>query len=279
MFMKNMKRKVAAATRIGGFHNLRLSTIVASLAFLGLGVALSAPASAAPLIFDRGLPTANLNNAAGASRSNVAWGDQVASTVSVGDNFTLSGSSSYHIDTIRVWVVDGASPSTPPAANAYQLWLGTDSGASTSVAQIASSSSVTVTTYSGGASYQGSSGTFRDIYQVDFSGLNLLVAAGTYAFGVSGVTEPGMTTPFLHASNAALSGSTQMGPNDGIIYGFTNTGAMDVANGYPWATIGGWDKTSDINVQVFGTVPEPASLALLGLGVAGFGFMRRRRAA
>ena len=278
MLINITKRKFAALASIGRVHYLRLSTVIGSLALLGLGVALSAPASAAPLIFDRGLPTANLNNAAGANRSNVAWGDNVASTVSVGDNFTLSGSSSYLIDTIRVWVVDGTSPSTPPAANAYQLWFGNDAGAATSVAQIANSSSVTVTTYSGGASYQGSSGTFRDIYHFDFSGLNLLVAAGTYAFSVSGVTESGMTTPFLHASNAALSGSTQMGPNDGIIYGFTNTGAMDVANGYPWATIGGWDKTSDINLQVFGTVPEPASLALLGLGLAALGVVRRRKA-
>ena len=39
------------------------------------------------LVFDRGLPTANLNNAAGANRSNVAWafdGDYIT-----GDDFSF----------------------------------------------------------------------------------------------------------------------------------------------------------------------------------------------
>jgi hypothetical protein len=230
-------------------------------------------ASADPIIFDRGLPTANLNNAAGASRSNVAWADNVASTVSIGDNFSLTGNNL--VSDIRVWVI---SRSTAPIANnAFQLWLGDDIGAGTIVTTQAFSTSVVSTTYADSTTYQGSAGDSIAIYQVDFSGLNLLLSGGTYAFGVSGFADPNNSTPFLHASNGPLSGSTQTG-SDGIIYGFTSAGLMDTGNGYPWLSIGGWDKASDINVQVFGEqVPEPGSIALVCVGLAGLGFMRRKK--
>lgn len=246
---------------------------VAAACILALAGVCSSAAFASALLFDRGLPTANLNNAAGASRSNVAWADNVATTVSIGDNFTLTGAST--VNDIRVWVI---SSSANLAANAFQLSLGTDAGAATVVSNISSSTSVVSTTYIDGSQYQGSSGRYLNIYQVDFGSLALALGAGTYAFGVSGVTDPGyapaLTTPFLSASNGPLSGSTQMG-DDGVVYGFTAAGAMDVANGYPWNSIGGWDKTSDINVQVFG-VPEPTSMALVGIALFGVAAMRRR---
>jgi hypothetical protein len=274
--MSTLETASAECARLG--RSFGLPAIVLSLAAAGMSVGGSSPASAAQLVFDRGLPTTNLNNAAGASRSNVAWGDG-GTTFSMGDNFTLSAPAHYLIDEIRVWVVGGPAS---PAANAFSLWFGVDAGATTSVSFKTLSSSAALTTYNGIDTYQGSSGTFRDMYEVQFTGLNLFVTEGTYAFGVSGPPgppgPPDLTTPYLHASNGPLGGVPHMGP-DGIVYGFTLAGAMDIGNGYPWASIGGWDKISDINVQVFADVPEPASLAIFGLGLAAFGYARRRRSA
>ncbi|MDR3537137.1 MAG: PEP-CTERM sorting domain-containing protein [Acetobacteraceae bacterium] len=253
---------------------LLLSNIALSVAVLGFGACLTRPAVAAPtLVFDRGLPTENLNNAAGDSRSNVSWAD-TGTTQSIGDTFTLSGvaGTNYSIDTIRVWIVADA-----PVASSFSLWFGADAGAGTVVQLVSSATpSISAVTYANGQTYQGSNGSYYGLYELDFSGVGILATPGTYAFSVSGSdgSAPSMNTPYLHASNADLSGSTQMGPNDGLIYGFTSTGSMD--NGYPWASIGGWNKPSDINVQVFADVPEPSALAIFGLGLAVFGIIRRR---
>lgn len=236
---------------------------------LGLGVMLTVPAAASQLVFDRGLPTANLNTL-GANQSNVSWADNGAT--SIGDNFTLAAPANYLITDIRIWVVGSSLPLT---SSSFGLWFGTDSGISTNVSYKGQSSSVISTTYSNSQGLQTATANYP-LYQVDFTGLNLLVPQGTYAFGVSGVTDPGVaTTPFLSASNAALSGSPQGAPTDGLIYAFDGSGAM--ASGYPWNSIGGWNKTSDINVQVFADVPEPASMLVLAVGALGAGIARRRR--
>jgi hypothetical protein len=250
-----------------------MQRMAAALCGLAASVVVSAVAAASPIIFDRGLPTANLNHAAGANRSNVAWAD-AGSTMSIGDNFSLAYWSV--IDTVRVWVV--TRDANLPAANAYTLLLGNDLGNSTVVSPAASSTSVSIATYSGGATYQATNGDMITIFQVDFAGLNLVVGPGTLAFGITGPARSDLNTPFVHASNGPLSGSTQTG-SDGVIYGFDSFGAMDIGNGWPWmSSISGWDKNSDINIQVFGSVPEPGTLVLLAfalLGVAGFALMRR----
>src|ERR1039458_6330459 len=66
------------------------------------------------MVFDRGLPTANLNNAAGANRSNVAWGGYTPSGkyYAEGDTFNFGTTGqTYTITDLRVWIVgSGTTP-------------------------------------------------------------------------------------------------------------------------------------------------------------------------
>jgi len=229
------------------------------------------------LLYSYGLPTANLNNAAGADRSNVAWADYTpygGEQWAIGDVFTLGGSSD--ITDLRVWIV--AEDSQPPSSMWSDLTLyggpiaGTIAPLST-VATDGSDPNVTFqsVTYAGGSTYQGSSGSYIDIYQVDFS-LNWGVDGGTqYGFFVGGTPTalnqslyPPGVSPFLSASNAALSGlsASEQANADGLVWEIGINGSTITPDSFD--TNGdGWDKSSDVNVQLYGT-PEPSSLLLLG---------------
>lgn len=253
-------------------------------AIVALALAGGACANADSLLLDRGLPTANLNDAAGANRSNVAWADAESSNnpsdyYLPGDNFTLGGTGSYQIHDITVWVVGHAAPS------GLSL-LGGVAG-SPAMSTISSNFSATPTAYADSTTYQGSSGSSIPIYQVDFS-VNVDVNAGqTYDFFLNGPwTADGSfyVNSFLHASNGPLSGSTQQGSDGQLLWLHVNGSSQDVeswySSGTPTGTSpfgAGWDKNSDANVQVFGVsaTPLPSSvwggialLGLLGLGGA-----------
>jgi hypothetical protein len=234
------------------------------------------------LVVDRGLPSINLNNAAGTSRSNVTWASEKA-TGFTGDDFMFGTvGQQYVIDSLTVW----GAQYNPLSLDINNIWLYL--GKAGGSLALASTGAVTGNTNSnpnishtyvnypdGTTGYQGNSGGFYPICQTTFSGLNYLVDGGVkYNFGVNG-------DKYLwwnHASNAALSGTTQNGA-DGKYLEFDTANLSSVtvwdSNGY------GWDKSSDINVQIYATaVPEPVTMAGLALGIGGLvRYMRKRRMA
>jgi len=235
-----------------------------------LTAALSGTVIAAPMLVDRGLPTANLNNAAGSNRSNVAWtegGNNPALYEVDGDTFTNTSAQSWSIDTIRMWTVE-------PNMTTASLWGGTDGS---TIGVVSGSGVISSATYADGTTYQGSSGGSRAMQQVDFA-VNITLAAGqTYDFFLSG-TDGDYAAPFSHASNSALSGSPQEGADGSMLWAQVVGGVLTVGGMWDSNQPGAWDKSSDINVQVFGNaIPEPASLALFGLALAGLAVSRRRK--
>jgi len=251
-----------------GFNRKALATACAFALVAGFNSA----ALASPILVDRGLPTANLNNAAGANRSNVAWvfGGKSSSDDAnywlVGDTFTNTSSQNWLIDLIRLWAVG-------PATTAV-LYGGVGNSAVNVVSTGAVSGPVT---YAGGNTYQGSSGGSIDMFQLDFA-VNLALAPGeTFNFFLDG-TGGSYVIPFAHASNAARSGSPQQGADDSMLEVNVVNGAVVPGSIGPWSSQGyGWDKASDVNVQAFGQVPEPSSIALMGAALLGAAAARRRR--
>lgn len=223
-------------------------------------------AVAGPILVDRGLPNINLNAAAGADRSNVAWAYESYTSGDyfiVGDSFSNTSTDTWAVDSIRLWTV-GRTDS---------VFLRDLSGA-------AVLGSIINTTYPDAAS-----SLYNDnlaLHQVDFV-VNFLLAPGqNYSFFVDGAGSAemgqGTSVPFAHASNAALSGTMQDGADDLILYARILGGTLDPLSVGSIDMRPYWDKASDLNVQVFGkAIPEPAtlSLTLLGLGFIGLLSLRR----
>lgn len=255
-------------------------------------------ANAAPVVFDRGLPTANLNDTSGAARSNVSWGYGAWSpTYYSGDDFTLSAGSQWKIDTLRVWATIGRNSALSPSLiaerySSISLYGGADATlvnlmSGNTVGNGTDNANITISQvhYVDGSDYD-SFGNQLNLFQFDFHNLNWVVDGGvTQYFSVAGVDNASEATYrpfFMHASNAALGGPHADGADDryaafydngagGLTFdGLENSGAVN----------GGWDKSSDINVQVEATkVPEPASIALFGAALLGLCASRRKRGA
>jgi hypothetical protein len=275
-------------TRVG--EATRGTTALLRYVLAGALLVVSQLAAAQVLVFDRGLPTANLNSAAGANQSNIEWADieTLPETPWLpGDDFTLPGSAPYVVTTIRVWSTDNTGLSLRGGAT----------GGSISV--ISSTYTATPVAYANSQEYQTSAGGFLQLYRIDFT-VNIPLNGGvTYRFFLDGPPVASGTDFMgarLHASNAALSGSPQAGANNVFLF-LGNDGTV-----YTWDTLtsGGtycpgcsaWNKTSDANVQVFALAPQGsppvqaptmsapglAALALLLIGVGLIVVRTRRRA-
>lgn len=251
--------------------NRTFSTIVMFIGMSGMVFSQS-------LVFDRGLPTHNLNNAAGSSRSNVAWAFGALGTndwVS-GDDFSIgSPGEKWLITKLRGWSIQGTPGVTalgdrfqsvtlyggemdaahlPLIGNNFtqgmpfealisgELELGSNVNSNPDISH-------TAVQYEGGIDYQGSSTSFIQLWQHDFN-LSWVVDGGQqYVFAADGILQTGVSYLwFNHASNASFSGSPQDG-SDGLVLVWPH---LDLTWMYVFDSNGnGWDKSSDLNVQIF----------------------------
>ncbi|MEP0869707.1 hypothetical protein NDA01_07830 [Trichocoleus desertorum AS-A10] len=257
-------------------------------------------------------------------RSNISWGfaDRIGSGYSypLGDDFSFGiAGQKYLVDTLRVWAVIGVANTAATIPNnfwqSFTLWGGqVDSGAAglSTVHSGPTNGSdpqikISQVTYVDGGNYWAEPvQLYRKIWQIDFTGLNWAIEGGQlYQFFVDGNGFTSLDTwnvfPVLHASNAALSGSPSAGADDFYrllrikqgtpdYVGTWNSNNLGLPGTYGASGLsgrGGWNKSSDINVQIYGNlfpttnptvIPESSSVgSLLGLGVLGIGAWLRGR--
>jgi hypothetical protein len=221
-------------------------------------------ASSAPvMVVDRGLPTGNLNDAAGDNRSNVAWSQGNENVT--GDTFTIGEpGETWVIDAIRTWSIGHIETDFGDEWSDVTLYLGTAgtddlvpiaTGTVTAGTNTNSNPNITHTPaqYVGNVDYEPANNpSARQIWQNDFTNLDITVEGGvTYYFAVDGITESYYW--FNHASNATLSVSPQDGADDQYYTWDKSDLTASIAcnsNGAIDGCDGGWDKSSDINVQV-----------------------------
>jgi len=283
---------------------------ICALLVVGMLVgAVAGTAGAGSILVDRGLPTQNVNWAAGADRSNVGWADaESPPSTMIGDDFTLPATASaYTITDLRVWVVDpydtpGTDPSVMVARfNSLSLGLRT-SGSGGAFTFVSSTPTVTGATFFDGSTEQGNSGAFRAMYQLDFA-VNITAAAGSkfdFALNAVGNVDPrdtfgqfgtGTTAYYLAWLETAAwpdSGKAQNGSDSTFYVWDSTTGAVDgTFNPNGTETWDGVDyqvnnRGGDVDIQVLGdvAVPEPLTMFAVfgGLSMLG-GYIRQRRAA
>jgi hypothetical protein len=217
------------------------------------------------LVVDRGLAQANLNNSAGAYRSNIRWSSYESGFL--GDDFAVGAAGeSWVIDTIRVWTVPGVNGSdTEHLGDLYQdvrlYFGGTEDGLSPIAVGLLKAGSnepsnrsilISDATASGAVAYD-DFGTNMRVWQIDFRGLNLSVQGGAkYRFGAFGLGRPagrgGKTHAWFNAASSADLAVARQDGADGQMLLFSTGGKFQSVFDGKGA---GWNKSSDIDVQVF----------------------------
>lgn len=225
------------------------------------------------ILFDRGLPSENINVEPDLERSNLRWRGGYRNESFYGDDFTIGAPGErYVVDHIRTWAVLGyrkEGPTTPEAVGDWfsQLRLlggevSEDPLAIRALGELEVGSSlisnpdivVTQIRYPDARnSKYFNFGPAIPVWQIDFHNLDWLVEGGRrYNFSVQGVGRQFLDTEYSHAwynhaSNAALSGTLQQGA-DNLMSAFSNTGEfLYIVNGEDK-----WNKPTDLNIQIFG---------------------------
>lgn len=255
------------------FHNMGQLTMLflAISIFLTARTAVYALPPGSSLVFDRGLPTANLNLDADAdpgndsARSNIViWAGE---TTVIGDDFTIGNSGeSWIIDRVRVWTDDYETWEGNPisfadefnnlrlygslADNPLNLLM---SGNFTAGDGLDNPNIIlSKITYINGQDHYYSDGFWKEMYQLDFDNLNWSIDGGVkYQVGIYG--EGKLFNPYVwvwthHASNKDLSGSLQQGTDDNIRVWADPTAPIELVN---LQTVGVWNKPADINMQIW----------------------------
>jgi hypothetical protein len=280
--------------------------IRATLGMLVLLALLGAPRAVAGTIYAVPLPILNLNNAAGANRSNIAPVQGSFTGASncpgtcpyiLGDDFRLADaglSGQYNVNTLSVWEVGnvqvaGATDSTPTTLPSGEFSSITLLGGvePNDLTVLSSSYTATRVFYAGGLNYQSpNSGNYFPIYRLDFTGLSWIISSNViYDFAINGVPIGGNSLA-LSAMNIALSGVTPPPDDNSFIFyqhdPATNFAAPFIATfGSVPSSTPGFPKGSDINVSLDLSplgVPEPSTISFLAFGLGGIllGLWRRK---
>lgn len=266
-------------TQITITFNSILAIVVVTMALM-----VAVPAQSV-MIVDRGLPTINLNVAAGELRSNTFLLGTAYQQYFYGDDFTVpaSGSRYWRIDTIRVWFVGGVASGNngdmsddsflgDQSLGKLSLWVGTNGRTLNRVSlasflpgrDAANNPNVVArrVQYYGGIDYErpdvpvGAPWPYLTIIQLDFTNLNVICSGGTKV--QFGMTTDGNFSAHPHASSAVYSGSTQDQANN--IIGYFMLDPVQPKKDptarflYSLAKTDAWGKPSDINVQVLATL-------------------------
>jgi hypothetical protein len=205
----------------------------------------------------------------------------------LGDQFNLSTATT--ITSVTVYAVDSSQAVSSTGTGAtndlgsISLYLGADSTALTEAAS--DYTSATQVQFGNGQNYDSldSPGTYYPIFAVTFSGLSVPLGAGLNDFAVDGAGG----TLYVLMSDPANSGTSEEDASTiggGSAFGyFINPGSgwtLTYQYGPGAVSNYGGSGTLDADVIIAGTgaVPEPSTIGLLGIGLAGIWAASRRRA-